>query len=265
MIPRLTPKDTVAAMAAPATVWHRLAAPVDPTAIQWRKDSEPKESTRGGFYSRYVAYIDAGLVRERLDEVVPGEWSLTVVELPPLVGEPKQAVAFKAQLTIQGVTREDVGVGKDYKQASTDAFKRAAVRFGIGHEMYAMPKLYIEMDGADRWAKPTEDPAMVYALRHPTPTQAAAPTVAAPAPAKSVPPAATAKSDVPPCPKCGTAMWDNRGNKKNPNGPDFRCSDKMCRHALWVDSMGAQVPAAASPAALPRDPRDDDDDAPLPF
>jgi hypothetical protein len=44
---------------------------------------------------------------------------------------------------------------------------------------------------------------------------------------------------VPPCPKCGGAMWDNRPDKKNPKGPDFKCKDKGCLDdkgfgtALW--------------------------------
>lgn len=29
------------------------------------------------------------------------------------------------------------------------------------------------------------------------------------------------------CPGCGHPMWDNRGDKKNPKGPDFRCQNKQ--------------------------------------
>lgn len=38
------------------------------------------------------------------------------------------------------------------------------------------------------------------------------------------------------CPNCGGAMWDNRVNKKNPKGPDLKCKDKECDHAIWLDS-----------------------------
>lgn len=47
-------------------------------------------------------------------------------------------------------------------------------------------------------------------------------------------------SDVPPCPKCGGEMWDNRENKTNPNAPDFKCKDKTCLDdkgyvtAMWL-------------------------------
>jgi phage host-nuclease inhibitor protein Gam len=64
------------------------------------------------------------------------------------------------------VIREDVGTGKDYKQAATDAFKRAAVRFGIGHELYAYEQNWVQMDGDGKYAKPVEDPAVAYARRY---------------------------------------------------------------------------------------------------
>lgn len=40
---------------------------------------------------------------------------------------------------------------------------------------------------------------------------------------------------VPSCPVCGGAMWDNRGRKRNPNAPDFRCRDRQCDGAIWPD------------------------------
>ena len=111
-----------------------------------------------------MAYIEANTVRERLDAVVPGEWDLTLELLPPVTGLDEDAnqgaCSFKARLQILGVIREDVGTGKDYKQAATDAFKRAAVRFGIAHELYAYEQNWVQMDGDGKYAKPIEDPAV---------------------------------------------------------------------------------------------------------
>src|ERR671918_330199 len=124
----------------PMDVWRRLSAPVDPQAIAWRQDGRPI-ARDGKYFARFVAYIEATTVRERLDAVVPGEWNLTIEPLQSHAtanadGEDTgDAFAFKARLQILGVVREDVGMGKDWKQASTDAFKRVAVRFGIGHEL----------------------------------------------------------------------------------------------------------------------------------
>ena len=62
------------------------------------------------------------------------------------------------------------------------------------------------------------------------------PPVRAPAQRISQPPAERPKygPDVPNCEKCGGAMWDNRIDKKNPKGPDFKCKDKACAHAVWL-------------------------------
>lgn len=38
------------------------------------------------------------------------------------------------------------------------------------------------------------------------------------------------------CQKCGGPVWDNRANKKNPKGPDYKCKDKNCNEAFWFDS-----------------------------
>src|SRR5206468_7931670 len=147
-------------------VWARLSAPVPTGAISWRQDG--KVTARDGkYFDRFVAYIEANTVRERLDAVVPGEWDLTLDLLPIVAPENGDAAqcSFKARLQILGVIREDVGTGRDYKQAATDAFKRAAVRFGIAHELYAYEQNWVQVDGDGKFAKPVEDPATAYARR----------------------------------------------------------------------------------------------------
>lgn len=206
-------------------IWTRLGAPVLPSAVGWRQDG--RIVTREGRHSaRFVAYIEANTVRERLDGVVPGEWDLTLELLPPAPAHEDGASAvvysFKARLQVLGVIREDVGTGRDYKQASTDAFKRVAVRFGIAHELYALEENWVEMDGDGRFARPLEDPALSYARR-----------------------LVASEVDEPRCPKCGGRVWDNRVDKRNPRAPDFKCRERSCDGAIWpprVDRLqGADV------------------------
>src|SRR5205823_14095997 len=124
------------------------------------------------YVARFVAYIDANTVRERLDSVVPGEWDLTLELLPTLAGQDEngeQTCSFKARLQILGVIREDVGTGRDYKSAATDAFKRAAVRFGIAHELYGFDQNRVQLDAENRYAKPLDDPATASARRQARP------------------------------------------------------------------------------------------------
>ena len=219
-----------------ADIWGALAAPLPQGAIAWRQDGRTI-SRDGRFLARFVAYIEANTVRERLDGVVPGEWDLTLELLPAvaLVDEDANqgACTFKARLQILGVIREDVGTGKDYKQAATDAFKRAAVRFGIAHELYAYEQNWVAMDGDGKYARPLEDPALAYARR-------GEPVLDddAPEPRKTYGPLALAEAS---CPKCGGRMWDNRLTKRNPRAPDYKCRDRSCDGVLWPEGADREV------------------------
>jgi hypothetical protein len=227
-------------------VWAKLSAPLPAGVISWRQDG--KVTARDGkYFARFVAYIEANTVRERLDGVVPGEWDLTLELLPVLAGDDGDGTqySFKARLQILGVIREDVGTGKDYKQASTDAFKRAAVRFGIANELYAYEQNWVEMDGDGKYAKPVEDPQKAYVRRYGK-AGAVAPAAesngqlsAAPAPASML-----TDTEMVSCPKCGGRMWDNRLTKRNPRAPDYKCQNRSCDGVIWPPKpVAASAPA----------------------
>src|SRR3954447_11427467 len=189
-------------------VWSKLSAPVPTGAISWRQDG--KVTARDGkYFARFVAYIEANTVRERLDAVVPGEWDLTLELLPPIAGEDGEGTqcSFKARLQILGVIREDVGTGRDYKQASTDAFKRAAVRFGIGNELYAYEQNWVEMDGDGKYAKPVEDPQVAYSRRYGNATATAVSATTAQPNLSDPPVSMLTDMEIVSCPKCGGRMW----------------------------------------------------------
>lgn len=226
---------------APADVWARLSAPLPADSIFWRQDGKPI-ARDGKFFARFVAYVEANTVRERLDTVVPGEWDLTLTPLPTLMSDDpsETSCSFKARLQVLGVVREDVGMGRDYKQAATDAFKRAAVRFGIAHELYSYGTNWVELDGDGKFAKPLEDPAVVYTRKHratvSAKSQSNAPTTKRPVLAL----------DEETCPKCGGRMWDNRLTKRNPRAPDYRCRDRSCDGVIWPSKDSDQKPAEAA-------------------
>ena len=234
-------------------IWAQLSAPLPAGVISWRQDGRAVQRD-GKYFARFVAYIDANTVRERLDTVVPGEWDLTLELLPTLVGEePEESrCSFKARLQILGVIREDVGTGRDYKSAATDAFKRAAVRFGIAHELYAYEQNWVQVDGDGKYAKPLEDPADAYARRLARAARRAELSLEgqAEAPAERELPGATGPlaSDEPSCPKCGGRMWDNRLSKRNPKAPDFKCRTRSCDGVIWPP-RNATPATAAEPTA----------------
>jgi hypothetical protein len=245
--------------------WAALAAPIPAEKISWRQDG--RAIARGDqTFARFVCYIDAGTVRERLDAIFPGRWELDITPLPQVTtadadGVDNTGVAFRATLTVAGVSRADVGQGKDWKAASTDAFKRSAVRFGIGHELYDMDVNWVPVDGDSKYPKPLIDPQENYERRHgkpaapqasarerervPAPGKVQDAVAAAAAPPTAAPPAEGPSEEVPACPDCGGRMWDNRMTKRNPRAPDYKCRDRNCGGVYW-------------PGQWPPKPLDDD-------
>ena len=94
-----------------------------------------RDSGKGGIF----AYIDARHVMDRLDEVLgPANWEDSYRETP------SGRVLCKLSLNIDGqwISKED-GAGETSfegeKGAISDALKRAAVKWGIGRYLYALP------------------------------------------------------------------------------------------------------------------------------
>jgi hypothetical protein len=228
-------------------VWAKLSAPLPAGVISWRQDG--KVTARDGkYFARFVAYIEANTVRERLDTVVPGEWDLTLELLPVNNGDESDGpqYSFKARLQILGVIREDIGSGRDYKQASTDAFKRAAVRFGIGNELYGYEQNWVETDGDGRYAKPVEDPQAAYTRRYGKSGAAASASSNSVLGTANPPASMLTDMEIVSCPKCGGRMWDNRLTKRNPKAPDYKCQNRSCDGVIWPPKPAAASPVEAS-------------------
>ena len=65
------------------------------------------------------------------------------------------------------------------------------------------------------------------------------------------------------CSVCGGALWDNRGRKKNPKGPDWTCKNEDCKddngykQGFWLKrhgngQAGNARPGGGSAAAAPK-------------
>jgi hypothetical protein len=248
-------------------IWARLSAPLPTGVIAWRQDGRAVQRD-GKYFARFVAYVDANTVRERLDGVVPGEWDLTLELLPTLESDEhdEPICSFKARLQILGVIREDVGTGRDYKAAATDAFKRSAVRFGVAHELYAYEQNWVQVDGDGKYARPLEDPADAYArrvsrgARQELTMSRSSDLVDA---EDDLPASGPLASDEPTCPKCGGRVWDNRLSKRNPKAPDFKCRNRSCDGVIWpsrVAMIGSSTEATNGALA---DHNEDANDSPF--
>lgn len=113
-----------------------LRRPFTREAVKFKIQS----SWQGG--ALIVAYIDARLVVERLNLVCPHLW--TDETYTPVAG----GKGLECALTIGGITHRDVGADYIGKGLYSDALKRAAVKFGIGVSLYALPKMILnDSDG----------------------------------------------------------------------------------------------------------------------
>lgn len=121
-----------------------LSAHLPLEVIKFRVGNAPKDGKPGSA----LAYIDARVVMDRLDDIVgPNNWTF---DFDPIATGPKGEVqSAKGKLTIHGITKCDAGdmAGIEAtKSAVSDALKRAAVHWGIGREIYEMPYLKITSD-----------------------------------------------------------------------------------------------------------------------
>lgn len=275
-------------------VWGKLREPMPPHEVQWRIDGRPKERD-GQYFARVVAYCDVPAVIRRLDEHVPGEWDFTATPIEGTGADHngEVVVAVRGRLQVLGVIREDVGQGRDFKAACTDALKRAARLFGIALELWEMEgPLWVRVSDDSKFAKITEDCNAAYkrkfgrdpgyraqiAEANGEDVDAAKPDARAEgngaageratngdSPASRTESGSTTRgtADVPPCPVCGGRMWDNRETKKNPKAPDFKCRDRNCDGVIWPPKPARG--AATATARTDAGPLVQDDDLPPPI
>jgi hypothetical protein len=97
-----------------------------------------------------MAYIDARLIQDRLDDVLGVEnWEDSYKILP----DGSVMCRLRIKLGDRWITKTDVGSpseqpdgGDRLKAAFSDALKRAAVKYGIGRYLYRLPAQWVDYD-----------------------------------------------------------------------------------------------------------------------
>ena len=121
--------------------WYKkLCEPFPQEAIHWRIGAtDNKDNPTRGIP---LAYIDARDVMDRLDEVVgPENWEDKFFET--------SSGRVICELTIRGVTKSDGAGATDMegeKGGLSDAFKRAAVKFGVGRYLYSLGTQWVAVE-----------------------------------------------------------------------------------------------------------------------
>jgi hypothetical protein len=118
-----------------------LAAPFDPKRISWRVGSTTKDKSKG----MALAYIDSRDVQDRLDAVCgAGGWQCRY----PHAGQ-KTVCEIGVKIDGEWVWKADGAGDSDVeaeKGALSDAFKRAAVKWGVGRYLYDLDSPWVELE-----------------------------------------------------------------------------------------------------------------------
>jgi hypothetical protein len=121
-----------------------LAAPFEPKEVKFKPQMVKNNRCLA------MAYIDARLIQDRLDEVLGVEnWEDAYKILP----DGSVMCRLRCKLGDRWITKTDVGspseqpdLGDRLKAAFSDALKRAAVKFGIGRYLYRLPASWVDYD-----------------------------------------------------------------------------------------------------------------------
>ena len=130
---------------------EQLMAPFPVKAINWRVGATTKDKSKG----IALAYIDARDVMKRLDDVVGlDNWQ----DKYPFVGCCEIGIRIKDEWIWKANGAGETHVEAEKGQFS-DAFKRAAVMWGIGRYLYSLPNVWVELDQYKRIVTPPPLPA----------------------------------------------------------------------------------------------------------
>jgi hypothetical protein len=181
-----------------------LSAPFDPKDVKFKPQMVKNNRALA------MAYIDARLIQDRLDDVLGVEnWEDGYKILP----DGSVMCRLRIKLGDRWISKTDVGspseqpdLGDRLKAAFSDALKRAAVKFGIGRYLYRLPAQWVDYDAQKKQivspppmpafalpkaraaAKPAAEPVKESVKEKETPAAPApAPTPTAPKPAASLP------------------------------------------------------------------------------
>lgn len=126
-------------------IFDKLSAPFAPDRVSWRVGSTNADKTKG----LALAYIDARDVMDRLDNVVnPLNWQDRYE-----VHGPKTVCYLSIRFGDEWITKADAAGDTDVeaeKGAISDAFKRAAVKWGVGRYLYDLESPWVEVESRGR-------------------------------------------------------------------------------------------------------------------
>lgn len=122
-----------------ADVFTQLDRPFSDQDVKWRVGRTSKDGKKAAL----LAYVDARSVQARFDGAVGKEnWSVTYI---PFGDTGAVLGTISVRINGEWVTKSDIGSPSNVereKGAVSDAFKRAAVAWGVGRHLYDLPEVW---------------------------------------------------------------------------------------------------------------------------
>src|SRR5439155_15196682 len=140
------------------TLTKALSAPFELTEVKF------KPAVVSGNRAMALAYVDARVIQDRLDDVLGVEgWS----DDYECLADGSVVCRLRLRLGEEWLTKVDVGGpseqpdgGDRMKAAFSDALKRAGVKFGVGRYLYRLPAQWVDYDPHKRqFVRPPTLPA----------------------------------------------------------------------------------------------------------
>lgn len=141
------------------TIFEQLKAEFPREAVSWRAQNVTKDGDK----ALALAYIDARDVMNRLDDVCgPENWEDAYVE----TAKGRVIATIRIRVGDEWISKSDGAGDTDIegdKGGISDAFKRAAVKWGVGRYLYDIKSPWVpcqsyERNGKRAWQKWTDDP-----------------------------------------------------------------------------------------------------------
>jgi len=136
------------------TITDQLKAPFDPKIIHWRVGATNAKKLDVPVYKATkgigLAYVDARDVMKRLDEVCGDLWQARY----PYKGYCEIALKIDSEWLWRGNAADESDI-EGVKGQASDAFKRAAVLWGVGRYLYYLPNTWYDLEGGKIKGSPT--------------------------------------------------------------------------------------------------------------
>lgn len=130
----------------PTEIQNALKRPFHPSKVSWRVGATDAKRNQGRATKGIaLAYIDARDVMKRLDTVMGFDWQnkYSLADSGLLVCD--VGIKIEGEWIWRSNGAGDTQV-EAVKGKSSDAFKRAAVMWGIGRYLYSLPNTWVDLD-----------------------------------------------------------------------------------------------------------------------